>query len=94
MSAPRPNDEPFVREVRRQAERASVPQRMTLWQGLSLVGSVGWMVVIPALLGAFLGRWIDGRGGTGVFWTLSLLAVGLTSGCLGAWRHVEREARR
>jgi ATP synthase protein I len=94
MSAPRPDEEPFVREVRRQAERAGVPQRMTLWQGLSLVGSVGWMVVIPALIGAFLGRWIDRREGAGIFWTLSLLAVGLTFGCVGAWRQVEREARR
>ena len=50
---------------------------MTFWRGLGLVGSVGWMVVLPALLGAFLGRWIDRRSGTGIFWTLSLLFVGL-----------------
>ncbi len=66
MTSPRGQDEdPFVREIRRQAERAGASQHMTFWQGLSLVGSVGWMVVVPALLGAFLGRWIDRRIGHG-----------------------------
>lgn len=82
------DEDPFVREVRRQAERAQVAQRLTFWQGLGLVGSVGWIVALPTLVGAFLGRWIDARSGTGIFWTLSLLFAGLTFGCAGAWRHV------
>ncbi len=88
------DEEPFVREVRRQAERARATPHLTFWQGLNLVGSVGWMTVLPALLGAFTGRWIDGRSGTGVFWTLSLLFLGLALGCAGAWRHVSRELNR
>jgi ATP synthase protein I len=91
MSAPRPDEEPFVREVRRQAERAQASQHLSFWRGLGLVGGVGWMVVLPALIGAFLGRWIDHRSGAGVFWTLSLLFAGLTLGCLSAWRHVAQE---
>jgi ATP synthase protein I len=88
MNASDHDEDPFVREVRRQAERARVAQRLTFWQGLGLVGSVGWMVALPTLVGAFLGRWIDARAGTGIFWTLSLLSVGLAFGCAGAWRHV------
>lgn len=87
-------EEPFVREVRRQAERARAEQHMTFWQGLNLVGSVGWMVVLPMLLGAFAGRWIDRRSGTGVSWTLSLLFTGVALGCASAWRHVHREIGR
>jgi ATP synthase protein I len=94
MSAPRPEEEPFVREIRRQAERARSDQHLTFWQGLGLVGSVGWMVVVPALIGAFLGRWIDGRSGAGIFWTLSLLFTGLVLGSVGAWRHVGQELHR
>lgn len=84
----------FVREVRRQAERAQASQHMTFWRGLGLVGSVGWMVVLPALFLAFLGRWIDRRSGTGIFWTLSLLFVGLAVGCMSAYRHVHQELVR
>lgn len=95
MTSPRDReDDPFVREIRRQAERAQVDQRLTFWQGLGLVGAVGWMVVLPALLGAFVGRWIDVRTHSGVFWSLSLLFAGLTLGCIGAWRHVDQELKR
>ena len=40
--------------------------------------SAGWSR-LPAVGGAFLGRWIDGRYGTGIFWTLSLLLSGLAA---------------
>ena len=94
MSQAGGDQEPFVREVRRQAERARVSQHLTFWQGLGLIGSVGWMVVVPTLIGAFMGRWIDDREGKGVFWTLSLLVTGLALGCLSAWRHVAQELSR
>ncbi len=92
MSGERDRDEdPFVREIRRQAERAGASQQTTFWRGLGLVGSVGWMVVVPALLGAFVGRWIDRWMGTPVFWTISLLFAGLALGCASTWRHVHQE---
>lgn len=51
MSEPGPNEEPFVRAVRRQAERSRASRQLSLWAGLSLVGAVGWMVSLPAVLG-------------------------------------------
>jgi predicted F0F1-ATPase subunit len=86
-------EERFVQEVRRQAERARRARTLTFWQGLGLVSAVGWMVSLPAVLGALAGRWLDARAGSGVLWTLSLLAAGLLAGCATAWRHV-REALR
>jgi ATP synthase protein I len=84
-------EDPFVREVRRQAERARQRRELSFWQGLSLVGGVGWMVVTPAVAGALLGRFLDTHWGTGIFWTLSLLVLGLVLGCVSAWRHIARE---
>jgi ATP synthase protein I len=83
----------FVNEVRRQAERARRGRQMNFWQGLSLVGAVGWRVVAPALAGAFIGRWLDQRFEKGIFWTLSLLVTGLALGCLSAWRHVREQLK-
>jgi ATP synthase protein I len=94
MNPARRDEDPFVREIRRQAERAQVARGLTFWQGLSLIGSVGWMVALPTLIGAFLGRWIDARAGTGVLWTLALLFVGLVAGCSGAWRHITEGRHR
>jgi ATP synthase protein I len=88
MSAPEHPEDPFVKAVRRQAERARVGRR-TFWQGLAMVGVVGWLVTLPAVGGALLGRWIDRRADTGIRWTLGLLVLGLAGGCAAAWRHVK-----
>jgi ATP synthase protein I len=91
VSQGKPTEDPFVREVRRQAERARTGRHLTFWQGLGLVGAVGWMVSLPAVLGALVGRWLDARLASGIFWTLSLLVAGLALGCASGWRHVRRE---
>lgn len=83
--------DPFVQEVKRQAERAERGRQPDLWVGLGLIGTVGWMVSVPAVMGALAGRWIDARSATGISWTLSLLTLGICIGCMGAWRHVRRE---
>jgi len=93
MTREPPSEDPFVKEVRRQAERAQTGQRMTFWRGMGLVGAVGWMVSLPAVLGALVGRWLDSQAVSGVFWTLSLLMLGLVLGCTSAWRHVSRELK-
>jgi ATP synthase protein I len=92
VSQDKPED-PFVSEIRRQAERARTGRQLSFWQGLGLVGAVGWMVSLPAVLGALLGRWLDARFDSGIFWTLSLLVAGLALGCASAWRHVRRELK-
>jgi ATP synthase protein I len=86
-----PARDPFVRAIRQQTERAQGARRLTFWQGLGLIGAIGWMVSLPAVLGALLGRWLDARYASGIFWTLSLLMLGLSLGCASAWRHARRE---
>lgn len=86
-----PGEEPLVREIRRQAERARQGRHLTFGEGLGLVGAVGWMVSLPAVLGAMAGRWLDTQRDSGVFWTLSFLTLGLALGCASAWRHSRRE---
>lgn len=62
-----------------------------VWFGLGMMGLVGWSVVIPTLLGALLGLWLDRRLPGGHSWTLALLVAGLTLGCLNAWHWVTKE---
>ena len=91
MSGPTPPEDPFVESVRRQAERAQQRQHLTFWESLSLTGTIGWMISLPTVVGALVGRWIDRQFQSGLFWTLSFLTVGLALGCGAAWRHVRRE---
>lgn len=64
------------------------------WLGFSYFGIVGWSVAVPTLLGVALGVWLDSRTTGQVSWTLTFLAVGLTSGCLIAWYWLQRERER
>jgi ATP synthase protein I len=56
------------------------------WRSLSLVGSVGWPIVLLAVFGALSGRWLDERFRTGIRFTLMLLTLGTAAGCLVAFR--------
>jgi len=94
MTEQPPDEDPFVREIRRQAERVRRGRQLSFWQGLGMVGAVGWMIVLPTLAGALGGRWLDGRFGSGFVCTLSLLALGLVAGCISAWRYVQGELHK
>jgi ATP synthase protein I len=63
----------------------------TIWSGLGMMGLVGWSVVVPTLLGATLGIWIDEHYPSSHPWTLALLMLGLTLGCVNAWHWVDKE---
>jgi ATP synthase protein I len=65
----------------------------TVWSGLGMMGLVGWSVVVPTLLGAGLGIWIDEHYPGTHSWTLALLATGLGLGCFNAWHWVAKEDR-
>jgi ATP synthase protein I len=68
----------------RQGERS-------IGQNLAMIGVLGWTIVLPTLLGLFAGRWLDRQFNMGIFWTLGLLVVGLTAGCVLAWRRMHSE---
>ena len=70
------------------ARRSGTPG---VWFGLGMMGLIGWSVVVPTLLGAALGLWLDQRYPGGRTWTLALLMAGLTIGCLNAWHWVSKE---
>jgi ATP synthase protein I len=62
-----------------------------VWFGLGMMGLIGWSVVVPTLLGAALGLWLDKRHPGIHSWTLALLVAGLVLGCLNAWHWVAKE---
>jgi len=85
----------FAEEVGTKAARKLRAQRnpTQVWFGLGMMGLIGWSVVVPTLLGAALGLWLDARH-TGMHsWTLALLVAGLVIGCVNAWHWVAKEDR-
>ena len=66
-------------------------QKSNAWSGLGMMGMIGWSVAVPSLLGAALGLWLDKRYSQSFSWTLSLLFVGIVTGCIIAWHWVDKE---
>jgi ATP synthase protein I len=98
------NDEParetskngatFAGQVGAKAARKLKAQRNPtpgIWFGLGMMGLIGWSVVVPTLLGAALGIWLDKHHSGAHSWTLALLVAGIAIGCLNAWHWVARE---
>ena len=63
----------------------------SLGQNLAMIGALGWTIVLPTLVGIFVGRWLDRHFSSGVFWTRGLLVAGLTIGCMFAWNRMHSE---
>jgi ATP synthase protein I len=76
------------RDAKRHARRE--PTAATFWRSLSVLGTVGWSIALPAAGGALLGHHLDARLGTGVRFTLMLLAAGVLLGVILAWNVLER----
>ena len=98
------NDEPnktsknppsFAGEIGRKTARKIKARKSTqgVWLGLGMMGLVGWSVVVPTLLGAALGIWLDKHHPGKHAWTLALLVAGLAVGCLNAWFWVAKEEK-
>jgi len=85
-----PAAERMIRQVESRQARASRAQseKHEFWKDITILGLVGWSVVVPTLVGAALGSWIDRRWPSRVSWTLMLLVSGLVLGCMNAWQRI------
>ncbi|MHB1669747.1 MAG: AtpZ/AtpI family protein [Thiomonas sp.] len=88
-SRPEDSDDALVR----QASLRSARHRRWLREGepsvarrLAQIGVLGWIIVLPMLLGLFAGRWLDRALGTGLMFTGALLILGLALGSWSAWK--------
>jgi ATP synthase protein I len=87
---PKPEeDDPLVKEVRLRGARELRARREgdpSVARRLAQIGVLGWMIVLPMLIGVFAGRWLDRTFNSGLFWTAPLLMIGLALGCWSAWK--------
>jgi ATP synthase protein I len=85
---PRLAEQVGAKAARKLKARQSIAQ---VWFGLGMMGLIGWSVVIPTLLGAAIGVWLDRRHAGAISWTLALMMAGLLIGCVNAWYWVAKE---
>lgn len=84
----------FQHQLDAKVKRKMKAQRSSnqgVWFGLGMMGLIGWSVVVPTLLGAAIGLWLDRNHIGSHAWTLTLLVAGLMIGCWSAWQWVAKE---
>lgn len=75
-----------AREAADRARRGKEDPEPSLGVRFGQIGVLGWMIVVPALLALFLGRWLDHRMGSGIFFSAPLLMIGAVVGFWSAWK--------
>lgn len=80
-----------ARKARDRRRRWRRERERSIGENLAIAGTVGWLIVVPALLGAIAGRWLDRRFNTGVTFSAGLLILGVVIGCVLAWRAVRQQ---
>lgn len=75
-------------QVQRQARRMKQAEhdRPTLIGQTVYLGTLGLVFILPVVLGAYVGVWLDEQGsGYSTRWTLSLLFLGLVIGAVNVY---------
>jgi ATP synthase protein I len=83
-----PREDKLRQRVENQARRIQKAERArpTLLSQTVYVGTLGLLLVLPIVGGAFLGRWIDDHfPGYAIHWTVSLILVGVVVGAVNVY---------
>jgi ATP synthase protein I len=90
-----PDPDRMIRQVAAKQQRMlrARTDKDGFWNSLSVLGVVGWSVVLPTLLGVALGVFLDHHWPGQIPWTITLLFMGLVLGCMNAWRQLKGDHR-
>lgn len=86
-----PNGDEMRDAVRRRAERRARGQKEggpSVWRNLSMIGGLGSLIVVPTLIGVAIGRWLDHVFGHEHTFTVTMLVLGIITGCYLAWKRI------
>jgi ATP synthase protein I len=80
-----------VRRQRRRRQHWLREGEPSMARFVGQIGVLGWIIVAPTLIGLFIGRWLDQKFGTGIFWSAPLLLIGVVVGCWSAWQWMHKQ---
>lgn len=82
------DDTKLRRQVERHVDRMEQAEkdRPTLLAHTVFLGTLGLVFVIPIIIGAYLGRWLDEMvTGYSIQWTMSLILLGIVIGAVNVY---------
>lgn len=88
-----PEEEKLRRQVEQQAKRMRQAEhdRPTLLAQTTYLGTLGLLIALPIVAGAYLGSWLDRQmAGYSVRWTVSLVLVGVAVGAVNVYLFIKK----
>jgi ATP synthase protein I len=89
---PKPDD--LRKQVEQQARRMKKAERerTTLIGQTAFIGTLGLLLVLPVIGGAYLGQWLDSlAAGYSIRWTVSLILLGVIVGALNVYLFIREQ---
>ena len=80
-----------VRRQRQRQQRWLREGEPSMVRFVGQIGVLGWIIVTPTLIGLFIGRWLDHKFGSGIFWSAPLLLVGVVIGFWSALQWMNKQ---
>jgi ATP synthase protein I len=87
------NDQHFRNQIERQAKRIKKAEheQATLLSQTAYIGTLGLLIIIPIIVGAYLGHWLDNMvEDYSARWTVSLIFLGVVIGALNAYLFIKQ----
>lgn len=87
-------EQELQKQVERQARRMQQAERErpTLMGQTIYLGTLGLVFVLPVVLGAYLGHWLDERlSGYSVHWTIGMILLGVVIGMLNLYFFIKEK---
>jgi ATP synthase protein I len=85
------SEDQLKEEVAKQIRRMKQAEedRPTLLRQTVYLGTLGLLFVVPVIVGAYVGQWLDGLvPGYSMRWTLSLIVLGVGIGAMSVYLNV------
>jgi len=85
-------DKDLKKQIERQAQRMKKAERErpTLIAQTAYIGTLGLLLVLPVVGGAYLGHWLDTQiMGYSIRWTTSLIILGVIIGAINVYLYIK-----
>ena len=85
------NNKQLRKSIERQVKRMqrAEKERPTILAQSVFMGSLALLFVLPVIVGAYLGNWLDDRDqGYSVHWTIGLIIAGLVIGMVNVYLYI------
>ncbi len=91
-------DKKFSKDIGKSAKELmeARKERGTFWHYAYILGVGGWLLALPIVGGAYLGKYLDKKmGGSGrISWTITLIIIGIAVGFYNLWCTFMKRAQK